>query len=558
MDQRQRRSAAQPASNTDPLIGTIIHQRYRVLDLIARGGMGRVYKAEQFPLNRIVALKVLDLSGDSDTQEEFRTRFTKEAAACARLSHPNTIRIFDYAVASADLYYIAMEYVDGRTLHQAIHEDAPMGLGRVIHIAREIAHALKEAHSLGLVHRDLKPSNVMLMHLDEEKEHVKVLDFGLVKELRQGDATVTRHDSLVGSPSYMSPEQIRGGGSGIDGRSDIYSLGIVMYACLTGRTPFHGPSSVNVLMAHLHTPPPLPSETNPEVTLPPLLEKTVMTCLAKNPDDRFATIADLLAALRLCEKEIAGQKVTFPPLVQGRMPISDEPSAIVVARPVQGAVRVAHEITESMLVITSRQPIPIFAGLFVLTIGGATALGLFIASWINERFPIGGESAVVVDAPADSVAVLAPAPGAPPSDATAGASVGGVPASPPPTDVASGTNGTSVAPTAPTDPAGASPTAPAQVETVPTHVDNAPASVVAAPRGSDAGGGPPSQPAPAPSVAPAPVRPGDRPARPAGSSRPAPPASGGDATASNEDPAPRITPQGPGPTAPAATKNPWE
>lgn len=400
---RAGRSADGPlVMNGVPLIGQILDNRYKVVELIARGGMGRVYRAEQAPLGRTVALKVLDVSGDPDTQEEFRGRFMREAAACARLSHPNTIRIFDYGTTWDDVLYIAMEYIDGRTLHKVIHEDAPMAPQRIVHMARQICHSLREAHGLGLIHRDLKPSNILMMRLDET-EHVKVLDFGLVKEI-QGDSKITRIDALVGSPSYMSPEQIRGGA--IDQRSDIYSLGVVLYACLTGRTPFSGSTSINVLMAHLHNPPPPLGEMRPGVPVPPMLAWTVMTCLEKAAADRFASVDEILRALRLCDEEIRGIPVLTPHFSRGRVVLAEDPTPSVTSprdlliEPLDGPRGAGKEPTDSLILDVKRtRNIPIVAAMLVLGAGGLTLATLLLAGWLKPADPGLPEDPPVVVAP---------------------------------------------------------------------------------------------------------------------------------------------------------------
>ncbi len=316
----------------DPLLGTVLDQRYLVVGLIARGGMGRVYRAEQAPLGRVVAVKVLDVGAhhqeDAGQDREFRKRFIREAETCARLTHPHTVRVFDYGQTDDDVLFIAMEYLEGRNLFQAIRTDAPMDAPRVIRIARQIASSLREAHSLGLIHRDLKPSNIILTRPGGDEEFVKVVDFGLVKEIR-ADAELTRDDALVGSPSYMSPEQIRS--AALDQRSDLYSLGVLIYACLTGRAPFTGATSLDVLMGHLHRPPPPLAETCPSMMPVPALEAVVLRCLAKDPADRYASMDELLGALQACAGAPTGPvapTVAAPEATVAVAPSPDAPSPL--------------------------------------------------------------------------------------------------------------------------------------------------------------------------------------------------------------------------------------
>lgn len=306
---------------SDPLIGKVIDNRYRILSLVAQGGMGRVYQAEQAPLGRVVALKVLDSGKTPETDKEMRQRFILEAAACARLNHPNTVRIFDYGKTWDDVLYISMEYINGRTLHHVIKQEAPLPLDRVIRILRQMCSSLREAHAAGLIHRDLKPSNVMLTRHGDEIDFVKVLDFGLVRQV-MGDSELTQVDAVVGSPSYMSPEQIRG--ERLDQRSDIYSLGVLMYTCIVGKTPFAGESPVKVMMAHLNSAPPPMAPVCPALTEVPMLEWVVRTCLEKEPQRRFASVEELMKAMRVAERQLRGEHPPAPILENGKLMISEE------------------------------------------------------------------------------------------------------------------------------------------------------------------------------------------------------------------------------------------
>jgi serine/threonine protein kinase len=285
------------ASGPDPLLGRMVNDRFRVISLIARGGMGKVYKAEQAPLGRVCAIKVLNPNYSGDHDPEFHKRFFLEASISSKLTHPNTVTIFDYGRTEDNIYYMAMEFLEGRTLHRTLREEGPFNEERTTHIARQICRSLREAHSLGVIHRDLKPANVYLIEHGDETDFVKVLDFGLVKNIDETKGEdLTQTGLFMGSPKYMAPEQIRG--EHVDARTDIYALGIMMYEMLTGKVPFDRPNSVNILMAHVNEAVPPIREMNPNCQVGEAFEGVVMRCVEKNPDDRFKSMDELLAGLK--------------------------------------------------------------------------------------------------------------------------------------------------------------------------------------------------------------------------------------------------------------------
>ena len=289
----------------DPLIGRVINDRFRISALIARGGMGKVYRAEQAPLGRVCALKVLNPNYAGDQDPEFHKRFFLEASIASKLTHPNTVTIFDYGRTDDDVYYMAMEYLVGHTLHRAIREAGHFPEERAAHIARQICRALREAHSLGVIHRDLKPANIFLVEHGDETDFVKILDFGLVKNVSDTKTEdLTQTGLFMGSPKYMAPEQIRG--DRVDARTDIYALGIILYEMVTGKVPFDRPNSVNILMAHVNEEAPPLRQMNPNTQVSPAFEELIARCMAKEPSDRFSSMDAVLAAL----KRMAGGALT--------------------------------------------------------------------------------------------------------------------------------------------------------------------------------------------------------------------------------------------------------
>lgn len=268
----------------DPLIGRVIADRYRIQERIGTGAMGCIYKAAHDELARAVAIKVLHrhLLGD----ESQVLRFHREARAASRLSHPNCIAVQDFGQTEDGLLYIVMEYLAGRDLCTLLFEERRLPWERAVHIAVQVLDALEEAHGNGIVHRDLKPENIMILKLRSDPEFVKVLDFGIAK-LRDAESngegsfkTVT--GMVFGTPEYMSPEQIQG--LELDGRSDLYSLGVVMYQMLAGAPPFAGDSIVDVADQHMTAMPVPLCERHPG--LPPALCDAVECLLAKKPEDR--------------------------------------------------------------------------------------------------------------------------------------------------------------------------------------------------------------------------------------------------------------------------------
>jgi serine/threonine-protein kinase len=292
------------AENVDPLIGKTINDRFQVTSLIARGGMGKVYRGKQMPLGRDCAIKVLSVK-QGEVDEDFERRFFLEASILAKLTHPNTVTVFDYGRTEDGVLYMVMEFLEGHTLKQTMRDEGPFDQDRGAHVARQMCRSLREAHSLGVVHRDLKPGNVYLVEHGDERDMVKVIDFGLVKNVDASNTEdLTQAGLFMGSPKYMAPEQIRG--EHVDARTDIYAMGVMLYEMVCGEVPFDRANQVDLLLAHVNERPKRPRERKPDVQINEGFEAIIMRCLEKNPDDRFTSMDDVLAVL----KEATGGRPT--------------------------------------------------------------------------------------------------------------------------------------------------------------------------------------------------------------------------------------------------------
>ena len=286
----------------DPLVGRVLDGRYRIVRKLAAGGMGRVYLAEQTGLDRTVALKVLAKEAKGE-DTRFRERFFREAKLCSKLTHPNTVRIYDYGQTDDGVFYIAMEYLDGVTLSVLLKQSIHLDPIRTVNIASQICGSLSEAHAIGLIHRDLKPDNIIVTRTADGREFVRVVDFGIAKDTTNTDMP-TEAGMVYGSPGYMSPEQILD--QPLSARSDIYSLGAILYRMATGAKPFGNTNPIALLSRHIYSPPASFASVCPGVEIPGSLEWVTMTCLAKDPSSRFATSSEVARALKICELEARG------------------------------------------------------------------------------------------------------------------------------------------------------------------------------------------------------------------------------------------------------------
>ena len=293
----------------DPLLGQTLAGKYRIEKLIKMGGMGSVYKGRHVLMDKTVAIKVLrpSLAGD----DAVVARFSREAKAASRISHPHAVNVTDFGEAENGVVFLVMEYLDGLTLKEVIAKEGPLPLGRAVEIVRQVAGALDVAHSQGVIHRDLKSENIMLVTHNGD-EWAKVLDFGIAKILQTtgaADPEITQANLVVGTPQYMSPEQCSQSGA-LDARSDVYSLGIILHEMLTGRPPFTGESANVIMMKQVQDAP--PSVLAARAELPAAVDQVIKRALAKQPIDRFQSAGELSAAFA---EALSGDSVEAPAIV---------------------------------------------------------------------------------------------------------------------------------------------------------------------------------------------------------------------------------------------------
>ena len=311
--------------DNDKYIGRLLDNRYEILEVIGTGGMAVVYKARCHRLNRLVAIKILkdDLSQD----EEFRRRFHAESQAVAMLSHPNIMSVYDVSTTD-EADYIVMELIDGITLKQYMEKKGVLNWKETLHFGMQIAKALEHAHSRGIVHRDIKPHNVMVL----KNGSVKVTDFGIARIMSKSN-TLTKE--ALGSVHYISPEQAKGGR--VDARSDLYSLGVVMYEMMTGRPPYDGESAVSVAIQHINGTPKMPSVLNPNI--PGGLEQIIMKAMEKDPAKRYASATEMLYDLEEFRKNPSilfnfnsGSIDDVVPLVRNQAAVSGDETVVLPGR----------------------------------------------------------------------------------------------------------------------------------------------------------------------------------------------------------------------------------
>jgi eukaryotic-like serine/threonine-protein kinase len=390
--------------------------RYVIDSEIGRGAMGVVFKATDSVLQRIVAVKTVNMAMEKDHADKYEARFYQEARAAGGLNHPNIVTVYD-AGKAGDIVYMAMEYIQGVELRSLLVEGQPMGVAQALSIAAQVADGLGYAHQQGVVHRDIKPANIMVV----AEGPVKITDFGIARMRASADLTQT--GVMLGSPKYMSPEQVIG--KRADHRSDIFSLGVILYEMLTGAAPFAGENVTALMYQIVNFAPPAPSSVNPHV--PEMLDFVVAKMLAKPLEERYQDAREVAKDLRECERGLAtapaGQAGRPSGLASGAQPemMSTTTKAVVLAQSVTRsrekdntadepispvAVGVSHsfdsnEATQRLAALTGAMPAPQTTTQMLgavphaarggwrrrdwLLVGGATLAGLIVAGIVARR-----------------------------------------------------------------------------------------------------------------------------------------------------------------------------
>ncbi|MFO0595476.1 MAG: serine/threonine-protein kinase [Myxococcaceae bacterium] len=293
-----------------PLKEKLIDGRYRILEKLGEGGMGAVYKVEHVRMGKVAALKLM--RPDHALDKALKGRFLQEARVVAKLSHPNTVQVFDSGELEDGGLFIAMEYVPGKDLAWHLKAHGAMSESQAASIGAQLLSSLQEAHEAGIVHRDLKPANVMLVRRRKSgDDQVKLLDFGIAK-LQESEGRKSTTGDFIGTPAYMSPEQIRG--ETLDARSDLYSLGCVLFELVSGKQPFDGPTPISVLTQHYEAPIPRVLQVKPDAAISPAFQAIIDKSMAKRPADRWPDAESMRVALEQLQKSLGSKPAEYTPM----------------------------------------------------------------------------------------------------------------------------------------------------------------------------------------------------------------------------------------------------
>ena len=375
----------------DSLVGTTLAGKYRIDARLNEGGMGTVYRGCHVLMDKTVAIKVLRPSLAAD--EKIVARFSREARAASRISHPNALSVTDFGEDESGHVFLVMEFLSGRTLKQVIRDEGPLPLQRVVDITRQIVDALNAAHSEGVVHRDLKSDNIMLLDTTTA-DYAKVLDFGIAKINEPDgvtDTNLTAPNLVIGTPQYMSPEQCAQDVE-IDARSDIYSLGVILYEMLVGHVPFSGDSPTMVMMKHLQEP--VPSVLDERNDIPPAVGRVVARAMAKVRDNRYQKVAELIEDLVIA----SGMTITRTAPVYVASTSADNPDEVTVVRTREEPSPVATG-RRAPVTVPVQTPMPppqaqsSFNPMKIIIPSVVALLVVFAAFWIfNRPAPVSGSN----------------------------------------------------------------------------------------------------------------------------------------------------------------------